>query len=318
MSFSRKSICVVLCTYNGEKYLCEQLESILGQTRPPEKILILDDGSHDRTVEIAEGFAKKDHRISLIKNELNLGYARNFEKGISLCETDYIALSDQDDVWFPGKLERLAYELDTHPGAGIAYCNAEYMTADGIRTGHLFFDNNSPCMADPVQARRGLLEKQWNVHGHLIVIDSEMKSFILPNSFTRTHGHDSWICLNAFFLRSPRYISDPLAYYRIHPLMASGAHLHVLRGTPFEFKKKWYDSRRLAKNLIHIMSSPFTRYGKLRERKLRAYQNASDMLTILETLLEKRKHLNLPDISPDESLFFQKKRAEWQAIRSSC
>src|SRR4030067_269521 len=99
----RKSIGVVLCTYNGEKYLREQLDSILCQTRAPDQILILDDCSNDRTIEIIENFLKKDGRIRLIRNETNLGYARNFEKGISLCETDFIALSDQDDIWFNDK-----------------------------------------------------------------------------------------------------------------------------------------------------------------------------------------------------------------------
>lgn len=315
---TRKSIGVVLCTYNGEKYLREQLESILCQTRAPEQILILDDCSRDRTVEIVESFLEKDARIRLIRNETNLGYASNFEKGISLCKTDFIALSDQDDIWFHDKLERLAAELEAYPGAGIAYCNAEYMIADGTQTGISVFNKDNDFTNDPALARRGLLEKRWNVHGNFILMDSEMKSLILPNTIIGSHGHDSWICLNAFFLRRPRYIPEPLSLYRLHPKMASGALgialKGVLNGTAYELKKKWYDHRRVAKNLLRIITTPVKRPKILRERTLRAYRYARDMLMILEKLLEKRRHLDLPQISIEEQLFISEMRERWQAV----
>ncbi|OGW55602.1 MAG: hypothetical protein A2Z46_04265 [Nitrospirae bacterium RBG_19FT_COMBO_55_12] len=309
----RKSIGVVLCTYNGEKYLREQLDSILCQTRAPDQILILDDCSNDRTIEIIENFLKKDGRIRLIRNETNLGYARNFEKGISLCETDFIALSDQDDIWFNDKLERLADELEANPGAGIAFCNAEYMLDDGTRTGEIVFKSTDGSPGDPVLARRKLLSEHWGVDGNLILMDSEMKRFILPNTIIRSHGHDSWICLNAFFLRTPRYIQEPLSLYRLHPNMASGAIGFVLKGTSYELKKKWYDHRRVARNLIRIISSPVKRPKILRERELRAHHYASDMLMILDELLERRRHLNLPQITVEEQLFFQEMRNRWKA-----
>lgn len=165
MPSSRKSIGVVLCTYNGEHYLREQVESVLQQSRPPECVLILDDASKDRTVAIAKSFAKSDGRIRLIRNKTNLGYVRNFEKGISLCNTDLIALCDQDDVWFPDKLARLSAELENNPGSGIAFCNAEYILADGTRTGHTILDRNDASVNDPVDARKRLLERRWNVPG---------------------------------------------------------------------------------------------------------------------------------------------------------
>lgn len=318
MSSNRKSIGVVLCTYNGEQYLRQQLESILAQTRPPEQILILDDRSNDRTVAIAKRFASNDKRIRLIQNETNLGFIRNFEKGITLCEMDFIALSDQDDIWLPEKLERLAAELEKNPGSGMAFCNAEYMLADGTRTGHVFFPKENGVANDPVLARKGLLERKWCVQGNFILLDAEMKNLILFNPAARSYGHDSWICFNAFFLRHPRYVSESLSLYRLHQNMASGAIACVLKGTPYALKKKkWYHPHRLTKNLLRVFLSPFKHRKKIRDRQLLAYNLAADMLNTLEQLLEKRQALGLPELSLEEHLFFQKKRAEWTSILSS-
>lgn len=318
MSSSHKSIGVVLCTYNGEQYLHQQLASILAQTRPPKQILILDDCSTDYTVSIVKSFAKLDKRIHLIQNETNLGFVRNFEKGINLCEMDFIALSDQDDIWLPEKLERLATELEENPGSGIAFCNAEYMLADGTRTGHVFFPEGNGITNDPVLARQELLERKWCVQGNFMLLDAELKELIFPNPMARSHGHDFWICLNAFFLRSPRYISEPLSFYRLHNNMASGAIALVLKGTPYALKKKkWYHPHRLTKNLLRVFLSPFKHRKKIRDRRDRTYNIATDLLNSLEQLLEKRQLLGLPNLAPEEHLFFQKKRAEWTSVLSS-
>ena len=318
MLFNKKSIGVVLCTYNGERYLRQQLESILAQSRPPTQILIFDDCSKDRTVAIAQSFAKEDPRIRLIQNKANLGFIRNFENGIALCETDFIALSDQDDIWLPEKLERLAAELEANPDAGMAFCNAEYILADGTWTGHLVLSEGNGFIDDPVKARNWLLERKGSIPGNLILLDAEMKNLILPNPATRSHAHDSWICLVAFFLRHPRYVSEPLSLYRLHQNMASGAIALVLKGTPYEFKKKkWYPPHRLAKNLLRALLSPFKHRKKIRDRQLRACNLAADMLSTLEQLLKKRQLLGLPKLSLEEQLFFQKKRAEWTSVLSS-
>jgi len=314
MSLRRNSIGVVLCTYNGERFLSQQLESIQAQTRPPDEILILDDCSSDHTVSIVNDFAKRDERIRLIQNDTNLGYARNFEKGILLCEAEYIALSDQDDIWFPEKLDRLATELETNSGAGLVFCNGEYMLADGTRTGHMVFNSINGSTLDHVLARRMLIEKQWSIHGNFMLLDAQMKNEIFPNPIPRSHGHDSWICLNAFFLSQPRYISEPLSLYRLHGKMASGAISNALKGTEYELRKKWYDPRRLAKNLRRAILSPFRYYGKKRERKTYAYNTATDMLYAIDRLLERRKNLGLPELSTEEMAFLQQKKDEWTNI----
>lgn len=313
MSSNPKSIGVVLCTYNGEKYLQQQIESLLAQTRLPEEILILDDRSTDRTVEIVNSFACDNPRIRLIRNSTNLGFIKNFEQGIALCEKDYIALCDQDDIWLPEKLERLAAELEAHPDAGMAFCNAEYILADGTRTGHLTNPESDVFMHDMQNVRKNILERRWNVLGNFILFDASMKHHILPNPSCRSHPHDVWISMVAFFLFNPRYVSEPLSLYRLHQNMASGAIAYVLKGTPFERKKKkWFHPQRFSKNLMRALLSPFRHRSKIRERHLRAFNMATDMLGTLELLLGKRQLLGLPELTPDEQQFFQMKREEWE------
>lgn len=98
------TISVVLCTYNGEKFLTEQLESILAQTYPPSEIIIQDDRSTDGTVDIIKAFAERHSIIRYSVNSRNLGYNLNFQTACAKATCDFIAISDQDDVWFSDKL----------------------------------------------------------------------------------------------------------------------------------------------------------------------------------------------------------------------
>ena len=92
-------ISIALASYNGSKYIREQLDSILSQTYQDFELIICDDCSTDNTWQILEEYAQKDCRIKIFKNEKNLGFKKNFEKAISLCSGEYIATSDQDDIW---------------------------------------------------------------------------------------------------------------------------------------------------------------------------------------------------------------------------
>src|SRR5215467_4239016 len=99
---------VALCTYNGSRFLQEQLGSIGSQSRPPDELVICDDGSSDDTVDIIKRFAlNAPFPVKLEVNASNLGSTKNFELAVSLCCGDVIALSDQDDVWDATKLAKI-------------------------------------------------------------------------------------------------------------------------------------------------------------------------------------------------------------------
>ncbi|MBC7931137.1 MAG: glycosyltransferase, partial [Rubrivivax sp.] len=99
---SRTRLSIAMCTYDGGRYLAEQLASIAAQTRAPDELVVCDDRSRDETTSIVRRFAETaPFPVRLYVNEQNLGSTRNFEKAIGLCEGELIALSDQDDVWLP-------------------------------------------------------------------------------------------------------------------------------------------------------------------------------------------------------------------------
>lgn len=101
-----ENVDILLATYNGEKYLKCQLDSLLNQTHTNIRILINDDASTDRTVEILKEYEKKDSRIQVQYNKENIGSAQNFENLLSKVETKYFMLCDQDDYWLPDKVEK--------------------------------------------------------------------------------------------------------------------------------------------------------------------------------------------------------------------
>src|ERR1700678_75351 len=127
MSLSgRNRISVALCTYNGERFLSQQLASVQQQTRLPDEVVVCDDQSTDGTVEMVRAFAASvSFPVRIFENERNLGFAANFERAIGLCEGNLIALSDQDDIWYPVRLERSEQEFTAHPEAGLVFSDAD-------------------------------------------------------------------------------------------------------------------------------------------------------------------------------------------------
>lgn len=121
-------ISIALATYNGERYIRQQLESIMFQTLPFDELVVCDDGSTDRTVDIVKSF--KDDRIKIYQNRINLGYIKNFSKAISKTNGDYIFLSDQDDIWVPEKL-KIMMDFIQEKRACLVCTGCSMIDADG-------------------------------------------------------------------------------------------------------------------------------------------------------------------------------------------
>jgi glycosyltransferase involved in cell wall biosynthesis len=116
-------ISIALCTYNGERYLLQQLKSFLEQTLLPFELVACDDASSDSTCKILEEFSHKaPFPVRIVQNEHNLGLRKNFSQAAGLCSGQYIAFSDQDDIWLPDKLEQcylLMRKAEEEYGTGI-------------------------------------------------------------------------------------------------------------------------------------------------------------------------------------------------------
>ncbi len=139
---AQDKISVALCTYNGERFLGRQLASMQQQTRLPDELVVCDDCSTDSTIEILNGFAASSpFPVRITRNDQNLGFVANFERAIRLCEGNLIALSDQDDIWYPTRLERSLQEFTAHPELGLVFSDADVIDDRDQLTGTRLWTN---------------------------------------------------------------------------------------------------------------------------------------------------------------------------------
>lgn len=135
---------VAMCTYNGARFLAAQLASLLSQERLPSQVVICDDQSQDGTAAILERFAGEAEargvRVSLHFNANNLGFVKNFEKALSLCDAEVVFLCDQDDVWQPRKLAAYMALFEADPQLQVVHSDARLVNAEGDSLGHGLFD----------------------------------------------------------------------------------------------------------------------------------------------------------------------------------
>lgn len=129
---TEKTVSVIMGTYNGAKYIREQLDSILSQTYPIKEIIIQDDGSTDDTVAICEEYARKFPMIRFSRNEHNLGFNLNFQTAAMKAIGDFVAISDQDDVWFPTKIEKQVGAIGEHD-----LCFSTHLRGEDMQHTHL-------------------------------------------------------------------------------------------------------------------------------------------------------------------------------------
>lgn len=215
----RLSISVAMCTYNGEKYLREQLQSIAAQTRPPHELVVCDDGSTDATPEIIEEFSRTAaFPVRFIRNPENLGSTKNFEKAIGLCTGDLIALSDQDDIWLPEKLARQAEMMERDPELGGVFTDAELIDGSSKPMGKRLWKNIefSPRERKRLRAGRAteVLLKRNRVTGATLMIRANKRRFVSP--IPPSWVHDAWIGWMLAIYSKLAIIDEPLISYRIH------------------------------------------------------------------------------------------------------
>lgn len=211
-------ISVALCTYNGGRFLPQQLASIAQQTRLPDELIVCDDGSTDRTVSMLREFAASaPYPVRIHENERNLGPAANFERAIRLCEGNLIALSDQDDIWYPIRLQRSEQEFTAHPQAGLVFSDADVINDRNELTGPTMWQRlgfAGKRKRDLMGGEYLLLAKHRFVTGATMMFRASLRDRCLP--IGRGWIHDEWIALMTAAFFDLRPIDQPLIRYRIH------------------------------------------------------------------------------------------------------
>ncbi len=224
-------VSVALCTYNGQAYLQDQLESYLNQTRTPDEVVVCDDVSTDETITILQEFARSaPFPVRIYRNNEQLGYIKNFERAVLLCEGDIIFFSDQDDVWYPQKIELMATALEKSPNVGAAFCDAEIVNNDLQPTGRTLwqmfrFKKRLQKRVVKGRAREVLIQMDlfW---GLTVAFRSRYRNMLIP--FYPGTGHDTWTAMLVTFLSDISIIQKPLVKYRQHSRNMTG-----VRGKPF-------------------------------------------------------------------------------------
>jgi glycosyltransferase involved in cell wall biosynthesis len=218
-------ISVALSTWNGATWLSEQLASIAGQTRPPDELVVRDDGSGDETPAILDGFAAQaSFPVRIERGQDNLGSTRSFERAIAACTGDVIALCDQDDVWRPDKLVRLA-EPFAAPEVGLVFSDAEVVDERLEPLGGRLWPRVGFGPLKRRQVRRGhafeVLLKSNVVYGVTMAFRNRLVDGLLP--VPAGWWHDGWIALLTAAMAEVAIVDLPLVAYRQHPASQTGS-----------------------------------------------------------------------------------------------
>lgn len=280
-----KSVGTVIATYNGEFFLDEQLKSILRQTQGLQQIVIIDDYSQDGTRKIIDKYVKEFPKLfTFIQNKRNLGPKRTFEIGISKCETDYIALCDQDDIWEPNKVAKLFQALKNNEKAKLCFHNLKFINENGDLIKGTNYWKAAP-LYEPLpvtgtQARERLANFSNPVPGCTMFFSSDLKTHILPMPTSKWIGHDWWISVNAFFLADPIFVEDTLTRYRIHSNQTAGIGTILDKKKINKNKMPFYS--RMVREIKRIFSRNKSRKVKLLTIKESRYAMSVEILKIIK------------------------------------
>lgn len=224
-------VSIAMATYNGEKFILEQLESFVKQRRQPDELIVTDDCSNDKTIEIIEEFKKQaPFVVKIYRNETNLGYTQNFNRALELCTGELILLSDQDDVWFPTKIEYILGLTVQYPDKALFMIDTK-LTDETLKESEFSKQGQIKDL--------GLADSSF-VMGCCIAIKQNLLKPILPipNTFT---GHDNWLVKIADILNLRHIDNSIQQYYRIHGNNTStfiGNNLAKMEKPKITFRKK--------------------------------------------------------------------------------
>jgi glycosyltransferase involved in cell wall biosynthesis len=304
---------VVMATYNGARYIEEQMDSIIGQTLAPDIIVVVDDSSTDGTPHILKEYGDRCKNIEVYENSENMGCIRTFGKGISLCEADYIALSDQDNIWHPKKLEKCLQSLQQNKGCGLCYHNADLMYEDGSPLEASLWElSDLHYPLTQAEAQKILLGTRVPVLGFTIVFESELKEYIIQNPGDAFCSHDWWIGAVAFFLYDPVYIESGLTRFRLHRDQESGAMDCLLENTKYQIEKRIMDWERIKRNVgrIHhnLFHSKEVKAKRIRDSRRREMEFVDAFETFLAIMEQRNKADNRIDRSAIVNTLLDKKK----------
>lgn len=288
-----KLVSVIVCTYNGSKYIEAQLNSIVQQTYQNQEIIVVDDKSTDNTLQLVEQIAKQHQNIKIVANTTNVGYIKNFDRGIALAKGNLISLSDQDDVWEPTKTETLVNSLGDNQ---LVYCDSNFVDEN------LQSKNESFSSVKNMLSTSNPLEFAIDncVSGHAMLFKKEVFEFASP--FPALIPHDWWLAYCATLQGSINYIDKKLVDYRHHDnnvIVANKTKKNkaeknkLRRQRIFQFYEKCPDSLLKEKAVLKKLNHSYKSFSIINNLKRVAVfqQNKNSFLKILKKSTFKKNML---------------------------
>lgn len=229
-----KIISVAIATYNGEKYIAEQIDSILKQTIVPDEIVISDDGSKDSTADIIREIANANPNISIYMDNPRRGFAYNFAHAISHCSGDILFLCDQDDIWDSKKVEHIVEVYCRYPDALCVFHDASSIDFSG-KPNHVLFNSYIQSLAAPLHTGEIVKVSGYPnceiaataplINGMVMSISRDLLKTAFPFPPISTQ-HDGWLWFCSEALDGCYYLNEILTKRRLHTNNTSGAGKH--------------------------------------------------------------------------------------------
>lgn len=228
-------VSVALCTRNGARYLAAQVGSVCAQQPVPREIVLSDDDSSDDSVALVRatiaGMGADAPRLKVLQNRPPLGVTRNFEQAVSACQSDLIALCDQDDLWHAGRLARMVGEFEARPDLLLLHSDARMVDGDLNPLGSTLFQALEMKPEELAAIASGqafeALQRRNLVTGATTVFRRTLLASALP--FPREWVHDEWLAAIASATGRMDVLPEPLIDYRQHGANQIGARRPTLR-----------------------------------------------------------------------------------------
>lgn len=252
-------VAVAIATWNGKRYLRQQLDSIAANSRTPQEIVLVDDCSADDTVGIAEEFARRAPcAMRIERNRERLGFNGAFQRAASLADGDVVLFCDQDDVWLPNHVEALVTPFEADRDVAVVVSNSLYVDAEARPTGQTLWMAERFHRSDLHRVRSGWQFPGWVRHraiaGHGMAVRADLRPVMLP--FGEDWTYDQWLGLTAAACGTLVLEPRPLTLHRQHDRQALG---HRRKRLGDLYRK----DRRLA---VTTFSRQIARWNELRNR----------------------------------------------------
>lgn len=272
-------ISVAMTTFNGEKYIEKQIESIIHQSLPVDEIIVCDDGSTDHTVELL-----KKYDVTLVQNFQNLGYKLNFKQAMEKCNGDYIFLCDQDDIWEKDKVKDMMHIMESHKNIHVLASSFTYIDGQDqmiLTTLNKGYSNNNLYNKEVEKNDLVSVLTDEFIYGNYfqgcaLVMDKQTRDFVVHH-FDDRLPHDWIISLYASIDGGMYFYNKSEFKYRIHSDNSIGvstlnqsATQHVNRAYQFDER---YQKARDALYVLDVLKSNCIDYYMQNEKKFNAIES---------------------------------------------